>query len=237
MTVLQHLAELRNRLFTAGAAFLAVSILCFVAAAPIRRLLTQPAGGLRLVYFSPPEALTAQMKMAALAGLVLVSPLILYELIAFIYPALTPLEKRICLRALIGVALLFCGGIAFAYFVTFPLILHFLLDYAGSGATAKLAIGEYISFFFSFHLLFGLIFQLPLVSWALGSLDLIRPPVLRRLRKHALLVILILAAILTPPDPITQIALALPLMLLYEFCIITAALGYRGRMKKTELQQ
>lgn len=237
MTVLQHLAELRRRLLMGGAAFLVASIICFIAAAPIRHVLTRPAGGLRLVYFSPPEALMAQLKLALLAGLVVTSPLILYEFIAFIYPALTPFEKKTCLQMFAGVILLFCGGIFFAYLVAFPLVLHFLLDYAGSGAAAKLAIGDYISFFFSFHLLFGTAFQLPLVAWALGRLDLVRAQTLWRRRKYALLIILILAAALTPPDPLTQLALALPLMLLYEICAIMAALGYRGRIKKMTLQQ
>ncbi len=237
MTVLQHLAELRCRLIAAGAAFLAASIICFAAAAPIRRFLTQPAGGVTLVYFSPPEAFTAQLKLALLAGAALASPLILYELFAFIYPALTPFEKKTCLRALMGVALLFSGGVVFAYLVAFPLVLRFLLDYAGSGVSPKLAIGEYISYFFSFHLFFGAIFQLPLVAWALGRLDLIRARVLQRGSKYALLVILILTAILTPPDPITQLLLALPLLLLYELCVFMAAIGYRGRIKEMVLQQ
>jgi sec-independent protein translocase protein TatC len=237
MTVLQHLAELRRRLITAGAAFLTASVICFAVAAPIRRFMTRPAEGLTLVYFSPPEALTAQLKLALLAGAVLASPLILYELLAFIYPALTPFEKKTCLQTLIGITLLFCGGVTFAYLVTFPLVLRFLLDYAGSGVAPKLAISEYVSFFFSFHLFFGAIFQLPLVAWALGRLDLIRAQVMRRGRKYALLIILILAAILTPPDPITQLLLALPLMLLYELCIFMTAIGYRGRSKEMALQQ
>ncbi len=235
MTVLQHLAELRHRLITAGAIFLAASIASFIAAAPIRHFLTRPAGGLRLVYFSPPEALTAQLKLALLAGLVIASPFILYELIAFIYPALTPLEKKVLLQTLVGIVLLFCGGVTFAYLVLFPQVLHFLLDYAGSGAVPKLAISEYISFFFSFHFFFGAIFQLPLLAWALGRLDLMRPHLLRRGRKLAILIILILAAILTPPDPLTQIALALPLLLLYELCILMVAVGYRVRRKEMAL--
>ncbi len=237
MTVLQHLAELRHRLIAAGAIFLAASIVCFIAAEPIRLFLTRPAGGLRLVYFSPPEAFTAQLKLALLAGLVLAFPFIFYELIAFIYPALTPSEKKILLQSLVGVVLLFCGGVTFAYLVVFPLVLCFLLDYAGSGAVPKLAISEYISFFFSFHLFFGVISQLPLVAWTLGRLDLIRTQPLRRGRKLAILIILILAAILTPPDPVTQLALALPLLLLYELCILTAALGCRRRSKEIARQQ
>lgn len=232
MTVLQHLAELRYRLITAGAVFLAASLICFIAAAPIRRFLTRPAGGLRLVYFSPPEALMAQFKLALLAGAVLASPLILYQLIAFIHPALTPLEKKICIRTLLGMAALCSGGIAFSYRVAFPLVLRFLLQYAGSGATPKLAIGEYISFFFSFHLFFGAIFQLPLIAWALGRLDLLRAQELRRRRKYAVLIILALAAILTPPDPITQLFVALPLLLLFELCIFMVENGYRGRSKE-----
>ena len=236
MTVLQHLSELRHRLITAGAAFLAVSIISFLLAAPIRRFLTYPAGGLRLVYFSPPEAFTAQLKLALLAGAVLASPLIFYELAAFIYPALTPFEKKVCLKVLLGMALLFCGGVSFAYLVLFPLVLHFLLDYAGGGAAAKLAISDYISFFFSFHIFFGVIFLLPLAAWAMGRLGLIRPLSLRRRRKWAVLIILVLAAILTPPDPVTQIALALPLLLLYELCILTAALGSRSRNREMALR-
>lgn len=236
MTVLQHLSELRRRLIMAGAAFLAASITCFVAAGSIRSFMILPAGELRLVYFSPPEALTAQLKLALLGGLVLASPLILYELAAFIFPALTRTEKKICFQILVGIIILFCGGAVFSYLVVFPLVLRFLLTYAGSGVIPKLAVGDYISFFFSFHLFFGVVFQLPLVAWALGRLDLIRVRLLRRGRKPALLIILVLAAILTPPDPLTQIGLALPLLLLYELCILMVALGYRTRRRSMALQ-
>lgn len=232
MTVLQHIAELRYRLIVAGAVFLAVSIACFIAAEPLRRFLTRPAGGLRLVFFSPPEALMAQFKLALLAGVVLASPVILYQLVAFVYPALTALEKKICLRSLFGVVALFGAGIVFSYRVLFPAVLRFLLHHGGDGATPKLAISEYISLFFSFHLFFGAVFQLPLVAWALGRLDLLRAQQLRRFRKYALLIILILAAVLTPPDPLTQILLALPLVLLYELCILMVQLGGRGRTKE-----
>ncbi len=232
MTVLQHLSELRHRLITAGAAFLAASIISFMAAAQIRRFLTYPVGGLHLVYFSPPEAFMAQLKLALLAGAVLASPLILYEVIAFIYPALTPLEKKVWLKTLLGMVLLFCGGVSFAYLVSFPLVLRFLLEYGGGGAAAKLAVSDYISFFFSFHIFFGVIFLMPLAAWALGRLDLIRPGLLKRWRKGAILIALVLAAVLTPPDPVTQIALALPLMLLYELCILTVALGCRRRSRE-----
>lgn len=232
MTVLQHFAELRYRLIMAGVVFLAVSCACFVAAEPLRRFLTHPAGGLRLVYYSPPEALMAQFKLALTAGAVLASPVILYQLVAFIYPALTPVERRICLRTLLGVGVLFCGGFAFSYQVVFPLVLRFLLQHAGSGATPKLAVTAYISLFFSFNLILGAIFQLPLIAWALGRLDLLRAPQLRRRRKYALLIIVILAAIMTPPDPLSQILLALPLLLLYELCIIMVQIGFRGRIRE-----
>lgn len=232
MTMLQHFAELRCRLITAGAVFLAFSSACFILAEPIRRLMTRPAGELRLVFFSPPEALMAQFKLALLAGAVLASPVILYQLVAFIYPALTPLEKKICFRSLFGVVILFAGGLTFSYGVVFPQVLRFLLQYAGDSATPKLAISEYISLFFSFNLFFGVIFQLPLAAWVLGRLDLLRAEQLRRWRKYALLAILILAAVLTPPDPLTQILLALPLVLLYEICILMVRAGYRGWLRE-----
>lgn len=232
MTVLQHFAELRYRLIMAGAVFLATSIACFIAAEPLRRFLTRPAGGLRLVFFSPPEALMAQFKLALFAGVVLASPVILYQLAAFIYPALTAPEKKICLRSLLGLVVLFGGGIAFSYRVAFPLVLRFLLQHGGDSAIPKLAISEYISLFFSFHLFCGAIFQLPLVAWVLGRLDLIRVQQLRHFRKYALLIILILAAVMTPPDPLTQILLAVPLALLYELSIIMVGAGDRSRIKE-----
>lgn len=236
MTVLQHFAELRYRLIAAVAVFLAASIACFIAAEPIRRFLTVPAGGLRLVYFSPPEALMAQFKLALLGGAVLASPVILYQVVAFIYPALTPVEKKICLRTLGGVIALFGAGAAFAYRVLLPLVLRFLLQHGGVSATAKLAVSDYISIFFQFILFFGIVFQLPLIAWALGRLDLLRAAQLRSWRKYALLIIVILAAVLTPPDPITQILLALPLLLLYELCIWMVQLGGRGWIKEISRQ-
>lgn len=233
MTVLEHLAELRVRLMVAAGAFLAVAIICFTRIDLIRTFLTRPLGDLQLIYLTPPEALTANLRLAFIAGAILASPILIYEAAAFFFPAFTRREKLFLLWIIFGICFLFIGGIVFAYTVVFPFTIGFFLQFASVELEPEFTISEYISFVFSFHLAFGLVFQLPLLTWALGRLGLLSAQFLKRSRKYALLVMLVLAAVITPPDIISQVVMVGPLLFLYEVGILMVVLSERKRVKES----
>lgn len=231
MPVLEHLAELRLRLFISAGALLVAAIVCFSNITLIRGILTGPLDDLQLIFLSPPEAFMSNLRLSLISGLVLASPIIIYEALAFIFPGLTRPEKIFFLLVLTGTIILFSGGVIFAYYVVFPLVLNFFLQFAADQLEPRFTVSEYIAFVFSFHLGFGLVFQLPLLTWALGKLGLLTSDFLKRNRKIALLVMLVLSAIITPPDIISQVAMVLPLLFLYEIGIIMVMISERKRLK------
>lgn len=229
MTVLEHLAELRLRLLiSAGVLFVAI-IICFANIDPIRFFITATLEETRLIYLSPPEAFMANLRLALISGFLLASPVLIYQLSAFLFPGLTRGEKIFYLVAITGIVILFSAGVVFAYLAVFPFALRFFLQFAAQDLVARFTVSEYISFILSFHLAFGFVFQLPLLTFTLGRLGLISSSFLKRHRKIALLVLLIVAAIITPPDIISQVVMAVPLLLLYEIGIIMVLLSERRK--------
>lgn len=231
MPVVGHLAELRLRLFISAGALLVAAIISFAHVAMIRSFITAPLGGLELIYLSPPEAFMANLRLALISGLILSSPILIYELLAFIFPGLMKKEKVLVLTILPGILFLFSTGVIFAYYIAFPFTLRFFLQFASAQLQPLFTITEYISFVFSFHLAFGVVFQLPLFTWALGKLGLLTTAFLRRNRKIALLIMLVLSAVISPPDIVSQVIMVLPLFLLYEIGIIMVSISERKRLK------
>ena len=232
MSVLEHLAELRLRLFISAGVLLVTAIICFANIELIRSLLTRPLDELKLIYLSPPEAFVANLRLALISGLILSSPVIIYELSAFIFPGLTRGEKLFYLLVLLGIVILFTLGIIFAYLIVFPFTLRFFLQFASEQLEPRFTISEYISFIFSFHLAFGVVFQLPLLTWTLGKIGLLSSEFLKRNRKVALLIMLVLSAVITPPDIISQVVMVLPLIILYEIGIVMVLISEKKRIKE-----
>jgi len=236
MPILEHLSELRLRLMiTAGALLVAIGV-SFANIEFIRGILTRPLGGIPLIYLSPPEAFMANLRLSLFSGLVLSLPVILYEVSAYIFPGLTRGEKKFYLAVLFGIIVLFSSGIVFAFQVVFPYTLQFFLQFADAQLEPHLTISDYISFVLSFHIAFGVVFQLPLFTWALGKIGLLSTGFLRRHRKIAILVMLIMASIITPPDIISQAIMLLPLIFLYELGIFMVMISERKRLKELSEQ-
>ncbi len=210
---------------------LVAAIACYSNITLIRGILTGPLDDLQLIFLSPPEAFMSNLRLSITSGLILALPVIIYEALAFIFPGLTRQEKTFFLLVLVGTLVLFGSGVLFAYYVVFPMALKFFLQFAANQLEPRFTVSEYIAFVFSFHLGFGLAFQLPLLTWALGKLGLLSSGFLRRNRKIALLVMLVISAIITPPDIISQVALTLPLLFLYELGIIMVLISERKRLK------
>jgi sec-independent protein translocase protein TatC len=229
MSLLDHFAELRRRILVVSAFVLIASILCFLKAESILEYVTR---GYTLIYTHPSEGMMAHFRIALTAGFIIASPVMLYQAVAFLAPALTRREKRVLLVAGLLMLLLLGGGLSFAWYVAFPVAMEFFDRFASGNLQPYINISEYLSFLSGLLLGFGLTFQLPLVFWVLGAFRILTSRFLRANRKYAVLLIFIVAAIATPPDVISQILMALPLLFLYELGIILVASTEKRRKRK-----
>lgn len=226
-----HLQELRKRLILSFIAIGVGFVLCYafaeslfdILASPLLKLM--PAGG-SLIFTSVAEAFFTYMKIAFITGLILTSPFVLYQIWAFVAPGLYRNEKRYVIPFIFLGSLFFATGILFAYFVAIPVGFRFLLGYATDFIKPMPSMKEYLSFSIKFLLAFGLVFEFPVVLILLSRVGVVDSKMLARNRKYAILLIFIFAAILTPPDIVSQVLMALPLMALYELSILlTKILG------------
>lgn len=231
LTITEHLQELRYRL---GVSLLAVAGASLISLAFADRLLAwlkRPAEPYldRLAFFSPTEGLLAYLKVALTSGLVLAMPVVLYQVWAFVRPALTWRERASALAFVWWGSLLFALGGLCAYTVCLPLCLQFLLTVGGGAFEPVISIHQYLSFVSGVLLLCGVLFELPLVVVMLTRFGAISPEGLRRLRPMAWLALLILAAVLTPTtDAISLLLVTLPMALLYEVGLAVSRWCARG---------
>jgi sec-independent protein translocase protein TatC len=220
-----HLQELRKRLILSFIAVGVGFILCYALAQPIFDILAKPllrvmpAGG-SLIFTSVAEAFFTYMKVAFIAGLILTSPFILYQIWAFVAPGLYQKEKRYVVPFVLGGSLFFTMGVLFGYFVAIPIGFKFLLGYATDFIKPMPSMKEYLSFSIKFLLAFGLVFEFPVVLVLLARIGVIDAKMLARQRKYAILLIFVFAAVMTPPDIVSQVLMALPLIGLYELSIL-----------------
>ncbi len=235
--------ELRKRLVIITATIFIAAIACFALGEQIRAILLQPAhmayaglegGGLdlQLIFLTPSEALMANIRLAFIAGAALTLPIILYQVVTIAMIATG--RKRSAVWLTIVMYFLFALGGSFAYFVVLPFALNFFVGFSGPDLVPSFSIARYISFTSSFLFSFGLVFQLPVLFWFLGVVGLVNTAFLRSNRKFALLVIVIFAAVLTPPDIFSQVLMAIPLMILYEIGIFMVYLAWRKKGKEQE---
>lgn len=220
-----HLQELRKRLILSFIAVGAGFILCYSLKEMIFDLLARPLlkvmpSGSSLIFISVAEAFFTYMKVAFMAGLILASPYILYQVWAFVAPGLYSKEKRYVVPFVFIGSLFFALGILFGYFIAIPFGFKFLLGYASDFIKPMPSMKEYLSFTIKFLLAFGLVFEFPVVLLLLSMIGVIDAKVLARQRKYAILLIFIFAAVMTPPDIVSQLLMALPLIGLYELSIL-----------------
>lgn len=235
-SVLEHLGELRRRLIRCLLAVLFTSILSFIFAKQIFNILIMPAEGINLVFIEMTEMIGTYMKVSFASGIILAMPYLVYQVLMFIFPALTPREKRYILVILPWVALMFIGGVAFGYFILVPPATKFLITFGSDIASPQIKIGNYISIVIRLLLAIGLVFELPIITTFLARIGVVSPKWLAAKRKLAIVFAFILAAIITPTfDPINQSLVAAPLIILYEMSIWLAKLVYRRKGKAAGL--
>ena len=239
MSMVEHLDELRSRLIISLAAFILLSIVAFVFYDPIFDFIIEPLCGLpadklgpqgcKLIQTTPMEGFQVRLKLTAMVGLILASPIWLYQLWAFIVPGLTRREKRYAIPFVVSSVTLFLVGATFAYLLL-PTGLRVLIGLGGEGLVAFLRADGYINFVGLMLIAFGITFELPLVLLFLGLAGVISVATLRKHRKAAIVGIAFLAAVVTPSqDPYTMLAMAVPLWLLYELTILLLRFLLRNR--------
>ncbi|MDP2971494.1 MAG: twin-arginine translocase subunit TatC [Deltaproteobacteria bacterium] len=220
-----HLQELRKRLVLSFIVVAAGFVLCYAFSQDLFDILSKPllkvmpSGG-SLIFTSVAEAFFTYMKVAFIAGFILTSPFVLFQVWAFVAPGLYRHEKRYVIPFVAAGSLFFALGILFAYFVAIPVGFKFLLGYATDFIKPMPSMKEYLSFSIKFLLAFGLVFEFPVVLVLLARIGVVDAKTLARHRKYAILLIFIFAAVMTPPDFISQLLMAIPLMGLYELSII-----------------
>jgi sec-independent protein translocase protein TatC len=236
--LLDHLIELRRRLLWSIAALVGAFVICLYFARPIFGFLVQPllrAGQGRLIYTDIFEAFFVELKVAFFAASMAAFPIIANQLWQFIAPGLYRNEKRAFLPFLLLTPLLFTGGAALAYYVAMPVALHFLLGYQGNiGGVQQDAlpgVGNYLNFVTKFLFGFGVAFLLPVLLMLLETAGLVTRAQLKAARRYAIVAAFGIAAVLTPPDVVSQLMLALPLVLLYEFALIVIFFTERKRSR------
>lgn len=221
-----HLEFVRIRVLRAVAAYAGAAALGFAFAPRVTHRLMVPEAGLSgLVFLSPTEALIARIKLALALGLLIGLPFILYQVWGLFVPVMDRRARRVTLALIPLVYALFVAGVAFALTAVLPLAVRFLLGFGGAYLEQEISVGNYLSFVIAFTLPFGLLFELPVLIVALARLGILRHEALVRQRKYALFGIFVIAAVLTPPDVVSQLMLAAPVLVLYEASILLARLA------------
>ncbi len=236
--LLDHLIELRSRLLRSVAALIVAFFIAFYFADQIFAFLVQPlvkafagAEGARLIYTKLYEAFFVQIKVAMFAAFLFAFPIIANQIWAFVAPGLYKTERRAFLPFLIATPVLFAMGAALAYYIVMPTVFRFLLGFqtseAGIPQEALPAMGDYLSFVMNLIFAFGVCFLLPVLLMLLARVGIVTVDQLRSFRRYAIVAAFVVAAVITPPDVISQLLLAVPMVMLYELSIIGIAITNR----------
>jgi sec-independent protein translocase protein TatC len=232
MTLVDHLTELRRRIIIIIGTFLLGAIVGFYFSPSIVQYLMRIPG--ELVFLYPGEAFMVHLIVALVFGLVLGLPIILYQVIRFLVPGLRSEEIRVLLIGLPFSLAMFVVGVVFAYRVILPIAYRFFMGFGTEQLEPLISIGNYVSFVIGLILPFGVIFQLPLIVLLLTGVGILHPDVLVRNRKYIILLIFVLAAVLSPPDIVSQVLMALPMLLLYELSILLCRVVFRQKLQERE---
>ncbi len=235
-----HLKELRNRIAVCVVCLVVVFLAALSMAPGIIDFLMNMGEQYDyvFVYLSPQELLMQHFSVAMIASVCVTLPMMIYQIWAFVRPGLRKNENRLFRLALIFGLLCFALGIVFAYKIMIPFTLRFLINIGNdSGIAASISIQNYISFLMTLFLVFGVVFELPVLSVLLTQMGLLKISWMKKGRKIMVVLIFLIAAIVTPPDVISQILVGVPMLVLYEFSIHISAFLLKGRKEKQEEQE
>jgi sec-independent protein translocase protein TatC len=228
MTFLDHLEELRKRVFYSLIALCMTAVVGFFFSQRVLDLLTRPVPN--LVFLAPAEAFVVQLKVALVTGLFLAAPVIFYQFWRFVRPALQKHEVKYITGAVVVCSVLFAVGVAFAYLVVVPIAMKFLLGFETPKLHAMISISEFVGTVGAFLLACGVIFQLPVIMFFLTKLGVLSPGLLMKNQRLAIVLVFVVAAILSPPDVFSQILMAVPLLALFELGVLASYLARPRRV-------
>lgn len=233
MPFLDHLEEMRWHIIKSLISVVSLTIICFFFAENILELfllssknLAQP---LNLQVLKVQTTFIIYLEIALIFGIVLSLPVIFYQIWSFVAPGLLKNERKYVIPVIIFATISFLVGASFAYLIIVPIALEFFLALAPGGVTNAIALDYYFGFVLRIVIVFGIVFELPVVSLFLTKIGLLTPQFLKKYRRYAIIIIFILAAILTPPDPTTQIMLGIPIVILYEVTIWISYFFYKKK--------
>jgi sec-independent protein translocase protein TatC len=233
-----HLEELRRRIIVCLIAVAAGVIISFAFADQLFAVLIKPAGGVSLIFVEVTEMLSTYMQVCLIGGIIISMPVLVYELIAFVTPALTAQEKKYVWIILPFIIFMFVGGVLFGYFVLIPPAMNFLLSFGANIATPQIRIGNYISLVSRLLLAIGLVFEMPVVTTFLARLGILSWRWLANQWKWAVILAFVLGALITPTlDPVNQTLVAAPLIVLYLLSILLAWIVEKRRLPRPSASQ
>lgn len=223
MTFWEHLDELRRRVWYMLLITAVAAVVCFFFKEPLFQLVLAPKpADMHLINVELPQQFLIHLRVSLLAAILVVSPFILYQLFAFVAPGLYQMERRLALRAVGCGYLLFVVGVLLNYFVIYPFTVRFLGEYQVSEeVTNSITLTSYIDLLMVMSLVMGVLFELPVLCWLLAKIGVLKADFMKKYRRHAIVVILILGAVITPTgDPFTLALVSVPIYLLWELSIL-----------------
>lgn len=234
LKLVDHLDELRKRLIFTAVAFIIFLFSAFLFVKDIYMLFTKDLQD-QLLVLGPSDIMWIYFTIATVIAVAFTIPVLALQIWLFVKPALKKHEQKIALCYIPALFLLFVGGLAFGYFVIFPLVLNFLIDLGSGVADVSFTVDRYFKFIINMCLPFGILFELPIVMMFLTSLGILNPYVMAKIRKYAYFVLIVIAIIITPPEFMSDFVVSVPLLLLYEISISLSKIVYKRKLKKTEL--
>ena len=233
MGVVDHIREFRNRLIVIVVVFVLAMILCLTYAAPVVDVLKLPSNGLfEFVYISPSEPFLQYMRVALMGAVALTMPVIMYEFLAFASPGLKNSEKSFIMAVLLLGLVFFCVGVAFAFTIMLPFMLNFFYTINGNAdVAAQISIEKYLGLVLSVMSMLGLVFEMPVLTILLTQLGVLKPSWLQKSRRVVIVLIFIIAAIITPPDVVSQVMVAIPMLVLYQISIVFSGMVLKRKEK------
>ncbi|MBM7654818.1 twin-arginine translocase subunit TatC [Neobacillus cucumis] len=231
LNLVDHLEELRKRIIISALAFIVFFIVGFIYVDNIYKWFV---GNTKLLVLGPSDIMWIYFMLAGVVAVAGTIPVLALQIWLFVRPALRPNERKITVTYIPALFILFVLGLAFGYFVIFPMVLNFLVNIGQDMFVTNFTADRYFSFILNMTLPFGVLFELPVVVMFLTSLGIINPFVLSKIRKYAYFVLIIIAVVITPPDFMSDFVVTLPLLLLYEVSINLSKFVYRKKLKKQQ---
>ncbi len=237
MSFLEHLEDLRGVLVQSGVAFLFCSIVYWFFSGTVLDFLVRAIPMEKLNFFAPAEAFMARMKISFVLGLMTAFPFILFKIWSFVAPGLFANERKKLYPFIVTSSVLFYVGVIFCYYILIPIVLEFLMGFGTDKLTPMISVSMYFGFVARLCFTFGLVFQLPIVVFLLSMLGIVTPQFLLRQWRYAVVIIFVASAILTPPDPASQVLMAIPILLLYIGSVLVAFLALRKKQQAESEEQ